>query len=415
LRSTSPAGVELAKRDKEGQQQMRIVREAAVAGVYQTKQGDLSDRSQLDVWWECAEAACDDAGLTLRDVDGLIGSGPPGVGLRAGGTPAGLADVLGRPVRFHGTSSVGAAASAAGLNLAAYAVSTGMAEVVLIVNAVAGQGEGYTSVNRDEAVATMARLSGPYEYPFGTTRVSDYAIVAMRHMYEYGTTAEQLAEVAVAQRRGATLHPLSVYGSRGEISIEDVVTSRPIAEPLRLLDCCAINQGGGAIVVTSEANVQGSGRHSPVKVVGYGEGFGHIDPNALPSLTGFEAGRRAAETAFEMAGVTREDIDVAGISDHFTIAVPVVLEDAGFCLKGEGGPFCEGGALGIGGRLPTNTSGGFLSFSHAGSCGLFSLIEMVDQLRGEAAARQVEGARLGYLHGLGGAFQMHFAAVLARG
>jgi len=310
---------------------------------------------------------------------------------------------------------VGAAASSAGLNLACYAVAYGLARAVLIVNAVAGRGEGYTSSDRNEAVATMAKLSGPYEYPFGTTRVSDYAIIAMRHMYEYGTTSEQLAEVAVAERHAATLQPLSVYGGRGEITVEDVVTSRLIADPLHLLDCCAINQGGGAVLVTSEEDVRVAGLHPTVKLLGYGEGFNHIDPNAVPSLTGFVGGVTAADTAFGMAGVTRGDIDVASISDHFTIAVPIVLEDAGFCPKGEGGPFCEGGALSIGGRLPTNTGGGFLSFSHAGSCGLFSLIEMVIQLRGEAGARQVAGARLGYMHGLGGAMQMHYGAVLGRG
>ncbi len=394
---------------------MNSYRGAAVAGVYQTEQGDLSARDQLDIWWECAAGACADAGITLNDVDGLVGDGPPGVGLREGGTPGGLADVLGHPIRFHAAARVGAASTAAGLNLAAYAVAAGLARAVLIVNAVAGRGEGYTSSDRNEAVATMAKLSGPYEYPFGTTRVSDYAIVAMRHMYEFGTTSEQLAEVAVAQRKGATLHPLSVFGGRGELTVDDVVSSRMIAEPLHLLDCCAINQGGGAIVVTGRQDVSAFGRHPPVVLLGYGEGFNHIDPNGAENLTEFPAGRSAADTAFGMAGVSRSDVDVASISDHFTIAVPVVLEDSGFCAKGEGGPFCEGGALGVGGRLPTNTAGGFLSFSHAGSCGLFSLIEVVQQLRGDAGPRQVPDARIAYVHGLGGAFQMHFAAVLGRG
>lgn len=388
---------------------------AAIAGVYQTEQGDMSSRDPVDLWWECAAGACADAGMDLAEVDGLVGDGPPGVGLREGGSPGGLADVLGRPVRFHARSTVGAAASAAGVNLAVYAVASGLARAVLIVNAVAGQGHGYTSSDRDEAVATMAKLSGPYEYPFGTTRVSDYAIIARRHMHEYGTTPEQLAEVAVAQRKGATLHPLSVYGKRGEITVDDVVTSRMIADPLHLLDCCAINQGGGAVLVTAHGDVAAAGRHAPVRLIGYGEGFGHIDPNGIESLTGFPAAAASAETAFGMAGVSTEDIDVASISDHFTIAVPVVLEDAGFCPKGEGGPFCEDGALGTSGRLPTNTAGGFLSFSHAGSCGLFSMIELVEQLRGEAGPRQVPGASLAYSHGLGGAFQMHFSAVLAKG
>ena len=358
--------------------------------------------------------ACDDAGIDLADVDGVINDAPVGVGLRASGSAAGMADVLGHSIRFNATNHVGAAAGAGGLNLAAYAVAHGLAEVVVIGNAVAGQGEGYTSTNRNDAVAAMGKLSGPYEYPFGTTRVSDYATLAMRHMYEFGTKPEQLAEVAVAQRHGATLHPLSVYGSRGELTIEQVVTSRPIADPLRLFDCCAVNQGGGAVVVTTAENVRAVGRHAPVVLLGYGEGHGHVDPNALESLVRFPAAELAARTAFAMADVRPDDINVAGMSDHFTISVLMLLEAAGFCVYGESGPFAENGALGIGGRLPVNTAGGFLSFSHAGSCGIFSLIELVTQLRHEAGPRQVADAELGYLHGVGGAMQMHFGAVLGR-
>ncbi len=388
--------------------------DAAVAGVYETPQGVLSDRTQPGVWWECVRGACDDAGIDLADVDGVINDGPVGVGLRASGSAAGMADVLGHSIRFNATNHVGAAAGAGGLNLAAYAVAHGLAEVVVIGNAVAGQGEGYTSTNRDDAVATMGKLSGPYEYPFGTTRVSDYATLAMRHMYEFGTKPEQLAEVAVAQRHGATLHPLSVYGSRGELTIEQVVTSRPIADPLRLFDCCGVNQGGGAVVVTTAENVRAVGRHAPVVLLGYGEGHGHVDPNALESLVRFPAAEVAARTAFAMADVRPDDIQVAGMSDHFTISVLMLLEAAGFCGYGASGPFAENGALGIGGRLPVNTAGGFLSFSHAGSCGIFSLIELVTQLRHEAGPRQVADAELGYLHGVGGAMQMHFGAVLGR-
>ncbi len=136
----------------------------------------------------------------------------------------------------------------------------------------------------------MAKLSGPYEYVYGTTRVSDCAVMAMRHMHEYGTTAEQLAEIAVAQRHGATLHPLSVHGHRGELTIEDVVASRLVADPLHLLDCCSINQGGGAIVVTSRQRAA-AGRHAPVVLLGYGEGHSHIDPNSVEKLTEFPAAR----------------------------------------------------------------------------------------------------------------------------
>ncbi|MGW4125853.1 thiolase family protein [Nocardia sp. NPDC004711] len=390
------------------------LREVAISGVYQTAQGDMSDRSQADVWWECARGALDDAGLEVGDIDGLVGEPPNGAGIRAGLPGAALGyDLLAKPLRFHATSTIGAAASAAGLNLAVYAVASGRADCVVIVNAVAGPAEGYLSANRDSAVAAMGKLSGPYEYVYGTTRVSDYAVFAMRHMHEFGTTPEQLAEVAVAQRAGAILHPLSVNGRRGPITVDDVLGSRMIADPLHLLDCCAINQGGGAIVVTTAEDARSKGR-PVVSLLGYGEGHSHIDPNSLPSLAEFPSSRLAADQAFAEAGISRDDVDVTGIGDHFTINVILGLEGAGFCKPGEGGSFVESGALRLSGSLPTNTAGGFLSFSHAGRCGLFTLIEVVEQLRGTAGLRQVQGAQYGFVNGVGGAMQNNFAAILGR-
>jgi acetyl-CoA acetyltransferase len=391
----------------------RAQREAAIAGVYQTKQGDLSDRIQPEVWFECAKGACADAGIALGDIDGVVHDGPQGAGVRSKLPAAALGyDLLGKPMRFHAASSIGAAMTSAGLNLAVHAVSTGLAEAVLIVTAVAGKPEGSGSVDRGKAVAAMAMNSGPYEYVYGTTRASDYAVLAKRYMHEFGATSEQLAEVAVAQRHGATLHPLSVKGHRGELTIDQVIGSRMIAEPLRLLDCCAINQGGGAIVVTSADAVRANGRHKAIGLLGYGEGHSHIDTNASPSLAVFPAAQIAAKTAFEQSGVSPDAIDVAGFADHFTINVLFALEAAGFCKIGEGGAFVENGALSIGGRLPSNTSGGFLSFSHAGMCGLFTLIELVEQLRGTTGPRQVANARYGYLNGVGGAMQNNFSAIL---
>ena len=231
--------------------------DAAVAGVYQTKQGDLSEQTQPATWWESVRGACADAGLDLGDIDGLIGAGPNGVGLRDGMPAAGVAELLGHPIRFYANSNVGAASTAAGLNLAAYAVSHGLAEVVVIGNAVAGRGEGYASASRDAAVAAMAKLSGPYEYVYGTTRISDYATLAMRHFHEYGTTLG-----AAGRGRGgaaARLHPAPAVGARapGRHHVEDVTSSRMIADPLHLLDCCSVNQGGGAIMVTTADRVRG--------------------------------------------------------------------------------------------------------------------------------------------------------------
>jgi acetyl-CoA acetyltransferase len=386
----------------------------AVAGVYQTEQGDLSERSQAHVWWEAVAGACADAGLGLQDIDGVVGEGPPGVGLRGHMPGAGIAEQLGRPLRFHASSEAGAARTLAGISLAAHALTSGLADAVAIATAAAGKGPGYGSADRQAAVAHMAKLSGPYEYVLGTTRVSDYAIYAMRHMHRYGTTAEQLAEIAVAQRQAATLHPLSVNGRRGPITVDDVLASPLIADPLRMLDCCLVNQGAGAIVLTRTSDLVASAGHRPVVLCGYGEGHSHIDPNVLEDITTSQAARSAAESAFQKAGVTPGEVDVAGIADHFTIGVILGLEDAGFCGPGEGGAFVENGATGLGGRLPTNTSGGHLSFSHAGMCAIFTAIEVVEQLRGEAGRRQVPKADLGFVTGVGGAQQACAAAVLAR-
>jgi acetyl-CoA acetyltransferase len=186
-----------------------------------------------------------------------------------------------------------------------------------------------------------------------------------------------------------------------------------IADPLHLFDCCLVNNGGGAVVVTSLERAR-SLRKAPVVMLGWGEGFTFYDNVSAPSLVSF-GGVQAAETAFGQAGVRREDIQVVGISDHFSIDVLIELEDAGFCKKGEGGAFVEGGALQIGGRLPTNTDGGFLSGSHGASCGLYTITELVRQLRGEAGDHQVPNVQLASAHGTGGAFQGQYSTILARG
>lgn len=387
-------------------------RNPVIAGVYQSAQGDLSTQTQQDLYFEVAKGALADAGLSLADVDGLIGDAPAGVGIRDLLPGAALADLIGRPLRFEATTHIGAASGSSGVGLAAMAVASGAADVVLVPTAVAGASTGLLSGDRDKAIEAMAKLGSPYEWLWGTTRVADYAVVAQRHMHEFGTTPAQLAEIAVAQRKGATLHPLSAMGAKGEISVEDVLASRMIADPIHLLECCPVNQGGGAIVVTTAERIRDL-RQPAIRLIGWGQGHGYLDPCSAPDLTTF-AGVEAANTAFGQAGVSRENVDVVGMSDHFTINVLVGLEDAGFCRKGEGGAFVEGGALGIGGRLPTNTAGGFLSFSHAGSCGLFTMIEVVEQLRGNAGPRQVKDASIGYVHGMGGVFQTHGAAVLAR-
>lgn len=381
---------------------MGDVSQAAIVGVYMTQQGELLDRSSGSLYVEAVNGALADAGLTPKDVDGIIGPGPEGAGIAGD-----FSDNFGSALRFQAQTGVGASSSSAGVGLAAMAIAHGYADVVVIATASGGAVRPGSTPQRGRPLAS------PFEYIWGTTRASDYALMARRHMHEYGTTTEQLAEIAVAARKHATLNPGSVMGGRGPITVQDVLDSRMIADPLHLFDCCLVNNGGGAIVMTSVAR-SGSLRKTPVALLGWGEGFTFHDPMSAPSLTSF-GGVKAAETAFGQAGVRREDIQVVGVSDHFTIDVLIELEDAGFCKKGEGGAFVEGGALQIGGRLPTNTDGGFLSNSHGASCGLYTTIELVRQLRGEAGAHQVPDVKLASAHGTGGALQGQYAAIFARG
>jgi len=207
---------------------------------------------------------------------------------------------------------------------------------------------------RPDLVQRFAMLGGEFEYPWGTTRAADYAMMARRHMHEYGTKPEHLAEVAVAARYHATLTPESVMGSRGPITIDDVLSSRMIADPLHLMDCCLVNNGGGAYIVASDDVARGLPR-VPVYVLGVGENYPYNDRHYARSLTGFDRNDSAWQ-ALGQAELTHADIDFTGISDHFTINVIMELEDAGFCKKGEGGDFVSGGTLQLGAscrRTPT--------------------------------------------------------------
>ena len=286
----------------------------AIAGLAQSRQGDHSDVPQAYLWWDIVEQACADAGLTLDDIDAVVGEGPAGIGLRGHMPGAGIAEQLGRPLRFHARSETGAASTLSGMSLAAHAISTGLAEVAVIATAAAGREGGYASADRQAAIAHMAKLSGPYEYPYGTTRVSDYAVYAMRHAYEHGTTSAQLAEVAVAQRHAATLHPLSINGWRGEITVDDVLGSPLIADPLHLLDCCVVNQGAGAIVMTRADDARAAGHHQPVLLLGYGESM------AAPCSSTGGGGRRLA--APPSRAPTRPRASGSGSSPTLLVTTP---------------------------------------------------------------------------------------------
>jgi acetyl-CoA acetyltransferase len=245
-------------------------------------------------------------------------------------------------------------------------------------------------------------------YGFGSP-ASSYRLAARQHMHEHGTTSEQLASVAIAFRAWATKNPNAFH--RDPISVEDVIASPLVAEPLHKLDCCLVTDGAGALVITSAERARDLKR-PPVFVLGAGTAHTHgLSISQMPDLTTTSAAVTGAQ-AFTMAGIGPENVDVVELYDSFTITALMTLEDLGFCAKGEGGSFVEDGRLGPGGSLPTNTNGGGLSYTHPGMYGMFILVEAVRQLRGECVDRQIAGAEVAVANGCGGVLSCTSTIVL---
>jgi acetyl-CoA C-acetyltransferase len=241
--------------------------------------------------------------------------------------------------------------------------------------------------------------------------VGSYALVATRHMHEYGTTSEQLAEIAVTMRRHAALNLQAKY--RDPITVEDVLASRMISSPLHLLDCCVISDGGGAVVLTSLEHARDL-RRPPVVLLGGAEAVRHGGSGTGDLLD--VAATQSGPLAFARAGLRPDDVDVCAVYDSYTITVLTTLEALGFCRPGEGGAFCAGGRIGLGGALPVNPDGGGLSSNHPGMRGIFLVIEATRQLRGECGARQVPDAEVAVVHGTGGLLgQRHSGVTLLLG
>jgi acetyl-CoA acetyltransferase len=245
-----------------------------------------------------------------------------------------------------------------------------------------------------------ARVAGPnkWEAPYGNVLIGAYAMAARRHMHEYGTTSEQLARIAVDTRYHASLNPNAMY--RDLITIDDVVGSKMIADPLHRLDCCVISDGGGAFVMTTAERAADLAQ-PPVYVLGAAGTETHWNISQMPDFTTTGAAVAGPE-AFARAGVTPDDVDVIHLYDSFTITALLMIEDLGFCKKGDGGPFVEDGRLRLGGALPLNPDGGGLSSCHPGMRGIFLIVEAVRQLRGQAGPAQVPGARVALACGSGG-------------
>ena len=373
---------------------MSIRHRAYIAGAYEHPTRKAPDRSVAQLHAECARGALADAGLTKDDVDGYFCAGDaPGMG------PLSMAEYMNLRLRHMDATDIGGSSYLMLVAHAAQAIAAGKCSVALITLAGRPRSEG-TATGTAPRAGNPNQPDVPFEYPFGVTVANAYALCAMRHMYEYGTTSEQLAWIKVAASHHAQHNPHAML--RDVVTVEQVVNSPLVADPLHRLDCCVISDGGGALVVVSP-EIARSLKRPLVAVRGAGESVKHTMAGAV-DLT-YSGGRISGPIAFAEAGITPADIKYASIYDSFTITVLMQLEDIGFCEKGQGGRFVSDGNLISGvGRLPFNTDGGGLCNNHpANRGGITKVIEAVRQLRGEAhPAVQVPNCDLALAHGTGG-------------
>jgi acetyl-CoA acetyltransferase len=338
----------------------------AIVGAAEAQMGlALPGLSAADVMAEAARAALADAGLSTADVDGVFAAAT-----QLPWASVNLADDLGIRPRHSDSTMIGGASAMAHVNHARAAIAAGLCDVALIA-----YGSTQRSVRRANA---SVQERDPWEAPYALPLpVGAYALSAARHMHQYGTTPEQLAEVAVSARRWAQLNPGA--WAREELTVEDVLNAPRVCDPLGVRDCCLVTDGGAAIVVTTEARARAL-RRPPVFVLGAAEAHSHRHVSAMPDLT-VTAAVQSGERAFAEAGLRPADVDSAQLYDAFTITPILFLEDLGFCPKGEGGAFVTGGRIAPGGELPVNTAGGGLSYAHPGMNGLPLLVEAVRRVR----------------------------------
>jgi len=378
----------------------------AIVGAADTEVGILPGKTPMELCVEAALAALADAGINKNSIDGLV-----------------TCNAMAQPLMYHAEAfaeylqifprycinvGAGGGTTFSILHHAASAIATGMADTILIVMADSLR----SGLTREQAMLIQSSTGHPqFEQPYGPTVPAYYALIAQAHMAQFGTTAEQFAEIAVAARAHAALNPAAQ--KRDPITVADVVNSRLIADPLHLLDCSLVSDGGSAIIMTS-AERAADFPHQPVYLLGVGEGHSHEHISQAHDLT-TSAAREAGERAYKMAGLGAKDMDFAQLYDCFTPTVLVELEDLGFCAKGEGGEFAASGALRPGGALPVNTHGGLLSHCHPGNPGsMFALTESVWQLRHTTGERQVADARHALVHAQGGIMSSHTTLILGR-
>lgn len=368
-------------------------RRVAIVGAALSDVGKVDHASPYALVAQSTRRAVAESGLSPADVDGFASTG---LGTMP---PIDVAEYLGLKPRWVDSTTVGGSSWEVMAAHAVDAISEGHADVVVLSygsTARADLRKGLRSANLDWG----SRGPLQWEAPYGHTLISKYAMAARRHMHEYGTTIEQLAEVAVSARFNAGPNPEAYY--REPITVDDVLAGPMIADPFTKLQCCIRSDGGAAIVLAAEDRVADTAT-TPVWVLGTGEHTSHISMSQWEDFTVGPA-VVSGRLAFERAGLTPADVDVCELYDAFTYMLLITLEDLGFCAKGEGGAMVAEGALRLGGALPTNTDGGGLSACHPGQRGLFLLVEAARQLRGECGDRQVEGARVACVSGTGGWF-----------
>ena len=348
--------------------------------------GTLPNVSQLSLHLQASHNAVADAGLKMSDVDGIFTAGQH--------SPALLGEALGVNPRYVDGTSVGGCSFIIMVGHAMLALHHGLCDVALISHGESGRtGTGVTR-GRDTS------LSGQYEMPYGFGGAPTYfGMITNRHMHDYGTTLEDWAKVAVSTRAWAGLNPKAKF--RDPITVQDVLDSRPMFYPFNLLNICLVTDAGGAVVLTRADRAKDCAK-TPVYVRGAGEGTDHVFVTEMEELPLSVATRNSGKKAFEMAGVGHGDFDHVMLYDAFTSGPPIMLESLGFCEPGEGCSFFDEGKSTPGGSLPINTNGGGLSYTHSGMYGIFPIIEAVRQLRGECGDRQVPGASLSLVNGMGG-------------
>ncbi|PLC52098.1 thiolase [Pollutimonas nitritireducens] len=374
----------------------------AIAGVGQAGLGQAHGYTEMEILVQAAQRAVADAGLTMQDIDGIATAS---VTATMWAMP--VIEHLGIKPTFIDSTMLGGSSFVAHLMPALQALESGQCNAVLVCY---GSTQRTSTIGRAEIANARRKLDPqPYEAPYNPLNpLSSYALVAARHMHQYGTRREHLAEVAVAARRWAQMNPEATQ--RDPLTIEEVLSSRMVSDPLSVRDCCLVTDGAGAYVLVRADRAKDL-KQKPVYVLGSSTAVWNRQISSMADLT-VTAAQQSGRIAFEMAGLTPKDIDVVELYDAFTINTILFLEDLGFCKKGEGGDFVSNGGIAPGGRLPVNTNGGGLSCIHPGMYGIFIMIEAVRQLRDSCGERQIPNAHTAVVHGNGGTLSSQSTAIL---